>query len=439
MQKTALLALTLALSAFAWCQPAPSKVLAKPTPGQIEWHDMEMEMFLCFDPCTWQNREYDDHSTPPDKINPDKLDTDQWARVAVSMGAKQILFVAKHTGGFCCWQTDTTDYGVKETPWRGGKGDVMRDLSESCRKAGLKLGVYLSPQDDHYGAAVSGKCKTPEKQAVYDKVYRRQLTELLTYYGTISEVWNDGGLVVPAEDILKEHAAGSMIFQGKSATIRWVGNEEGTAPYPAWNAVSREAWQRGATAPDGDPNGEIWLPNEVDTVNVSPHFWFWNSKPERKLRSLDELMGCYYKSVGHGAVLLLNQTPDTTGLIPEADARQAAEFGAEIQRRFGKSLVETSGTGPELTLQLGKPVLLDHAVIMEDLSGGERIREYVLEGLSGTEWKTLARGTAVGHKKIDPFTEPAEISALRLRCTAFEGVPLVRRLAAYAVGAPRQE
>ena len=245
MKKRTLLAILLAASAVAWSQTTPEKPLAKPTPGQVEWQDMDVEMFLCFDPCTWQNREYDDHSTPLDKINPDKLDTDQWARVAVSMGAKQILFVAKHTGGFCWWQTDTTDYGVKETPWRGGRGDVMQVLSESCRKNGLKLGVYLSPQDDHYGAKTSGRCDTPEKQTVYDKIYRQQLTELLTRYGTISEVWNDGGLVVPAEDILKEHAKDAMIFQGKSATLRWVGNEDGYAPYPAWNAVSREAWQRG--------------------------------------------------------------------------------------------------------------------------------------------------------------------------------------------------
>ncbi len=437
MKMTMLLAAILTVPTIALCQSTPEKPLAKPTAGQVEWHDMEMEMFLCLDPCTWQNREYDDHSTPLDKINPDRLDTDQWARVAVSMGAKQILFVAKHTGGFCWWQTDSTDYGVKETPWRGGKGDVMKDLSESCRKAGLKLGIYLSPQDDHYGAKLSGRCDTPEKQAVYDKVYRQQLTELLTRYGTISEAWNDGGLVVPAEDILKEHASGAQIFQGKSASIRWVGNEDGYAPYPAWNAVSREAWQRGATAADGDPNGEIWLPNEVDTVNVSPHFWFWNSNPERKLRSLDELMDCYYKSVGHGAVLLLNQTPDSSGLIPEADAQQAAAFGAEVQRRFGRSLAETSGKGQELELDLAKPTLVDHAVIMEDIREGERIREYVLEGRSGTEWKVLAQGTAVGHKKIDHLSEPVEISALRLRCTASEGTPLVRKLAAYRVGASR--
>ncbi len=437
MRKVLSFAVVLSMSLAGYSQTTPEKPLARPTAGQLEWQDMEMEMFLCFDPCTWQNREYDDHSTPLDKINPDQLDTDQWVRVAVSMGAKQVLFVAKHTGGFCWWQTDTTDYSVKETPWRDGKGDVMKDLSESCRKAGLKLGIYLSPQDDHYGAKTSGRCDTPEKQAVYDRVYRQQLTELLTRYGTISEVWNDGGLVVPAEDILKEHASGAMIFQGKSATIRWVGNEDGRAPYPAWNAVSREAWQRGATAADGDPDGEIWLPNEVDTVNVSPHFWFWNSSPKRKLRSLDELMDCYYKSVGHGAVLLLNQTPDRSGRIPEADAEQAAAFGAEVQRRFGRSLAETSGTGPELELDLGKSMKVDHIVIMEDIREGERVREYVVEGRVGTEWKSIAQGKALGHKKIDRLDEAVEVSAVRLRCTLSEGIPQLRKLAVYNTEASR--
>jgi alpha-L-fucosidase len=148
-------------------------------------------------------------------------------------------------------------------------------------------------------------------------------------------------------------------------------------------------------------------------------------------------MDCYYKSVGHGAVLLLNQTPDTTGLIPEADARQAAAFGAEVQRRFGRSLAETSGTGPELVLDLGKPTPVDHAIIMEDIREGERIRAYVVEGRFGAEWKTLAQGTAVGHKKIERFAEPAKISALRLRCTATEGVSIVRKLAAYDISAVR--
>jgi hypothetical protein len=285
--------------------------LAKPTPEQIEWHDMEIEMFLCLDPCTWQDREYDDHSTPLEKINPAKLDTDQWVRVAESMGAKQIVFVAKHTGGFCWWQTETRDYGVRSTPWRGGKGDVVSDLAESCRKRGIKLGIY--------------------------------------------------------------------------------------------------------------------------------------------------------RSVGHGAVLLLNNTPDTSGLIPAADARRSAEFGAEIRRRFGrsiadttglipegdvergaefaaevrrrfgKSLAETSGLGRMIQLDLEKPTWIDHVISMEDIRHGERVRRYVVEGLAGSSWQPLCDGTAISHKKIDRF-DPVEVTRVRLRIEEAATTPRIRKLAVYTAG-----
>ncbi|MCX6635617.1 MAG: alpha-L-fucosidase, partial [Acidobacteria bacterium] len=151
-----------------------------PTPEQIAWHQMEIEMFVCLDPCTWQGREYDDHSTPLSKINPAQLDTEQWCEAAESFGAKQILFVAKHTGGFCWWQTQTTDYSVRSTPWRGGQGDVVKDLAESCRKRGMKLGVYLSPQDAKLKAGTGGRCADAAAQDAYTKIYRQQLTELLT-------------------------------------------------------------------------------------------------------------------------------------------------------------------------------------------------------------------------------------------------------------------
>jgi len=408
-------------------------MLAKPTAEQVAWQDMEVEMFLCLDPCTWQNREYDDHSTPLDKINPEKLDTDQWVATAKAMGAGQILFVAKHTGGFCWWQTDTTDYGVRNTPWRGGKGDVMKDLAESCRKGGIKLGVYLSPCDDVFGAAGGGRCKTSEAQERYTKIYRQQLTELLSRYGEISEVWFDGGNVIESGDILARYAPKAMVFQGPHATIRWVGNEEGFAPYPAWNGVAKaDAQSGGATAANGNPDGDAWLPNEVDTVNVSPHFWFWNNKPERTLRSVDELMDCYYRSVGHGAVLLLNQTPDTTGLIPEADVKRAAEFGAEIKRRFGKSLAETQGKGDVIELTLEKPARIDHVITMEQITEGERVREYVIEGLVAGAWKELCKGSAIGHKKIDRF-DPVEVGGVRFRCIKSAAEPLIRRLAVYCV------
>jgi len=405
--------------------------LAKPTPEQAAWQDMELGMFIHFAPNTWQDLEGDDRSTPLEKINPAALDTDQWVSVAESMGAKYIVFVAKHVGGFCMWQTDTTDYSIKNTAWRGGKGDVLADLSASCRKRGIKLGVYLSPRDDAHGVATGGKCSDPAKQAEYDKLYRQQLTEVLSKYGELCEVWFDGSNIIEVGDILKQYAPHAVIFQGKYASIRWVGNEDGTAPYPAWNAVKDSAPQGGATAADGDPSGRQWLPNECDARMRRD--WFWSSKNADTLKSVDELMSMYYQSVGHGAVLLLNATPDTTGRIPEADARRAAEFGVEIQRRFGKSLAETSGTGNTVEWSFATPTTVDHIITMEDITQGERVREYILEGLQNGAWKELCKGTAIGHKKIDRF-KPASVEKIRLRVIQSAAEPRIRKLAAYSVG-----
>jgi len=403
--------------------------LAKPTPDQAAWHDLEVEMFLCLGPATWQNVEYDTLATPLSQIDPAKLDTDQWARVAVAMGAKQIVFVAKHTGGFCWWRTDTTVYGVKEIPWRGGKGDVVADIEKSCSRYGLKLGIYLSIQDDHWARANNRPLDRNAYGEAYNEVYRRQLTEVLTRYGRIDEIWFDGGISIPIDDIIKKHAPHAILFQASGKLdnkIRWVGNEEGYSDYPYWNAV-READLT------GDPDGTVWMPAEVDTINVKPHYWFWNNRPERKLRSLDELMDCYYRSVGYGCVLLLNQTPDTTGLIPAPDAKRAAEFGAEVKRRFSKSIAETHGNGGMLDLDLASPATIDHIVTMEDITEGQRVREYVLQGKVDGHWKELCHGTSIGHKKIDRI-QPITVEAVRLICTKSVGEPIIRKLAVYYAG-----
>jgi len=406
--------------------------LARPTPEQVEYQDMELQMFVCLDPCTWQDRDYDDHSTPLEEINLELLDTDQWCEVAKSWGAGQILFVAKHTGGFCWWQTDTSEYSVKNTPWRDGKGDVLNDLAESCRKYDLKLAVYVYPGDDTWGAYIGGGGRTtdPEKQEGYNKVFRQQLTEVWTRYGAIAELWFDGSCIIEIGDLIERYAPKAMILQSPHATLRWVGNEQGWAPYPAWNAVRREDGETGvATAAHGDPDGDMWMPLEVDTVNVHPHWWFWKSQG-RTLKTVDELMQHYYDSVGRGAVLLLNSTPDTTGLIPEEDVAQYAAFGAEIKRRFGQSIAETTGEGEIVELDLGAPTRVNHVITMEDIREGERVREYVLEGLADGEWRQLAEGTSIGHKRIDCF--PAvEIEKLRIRVTGSAADPHIRRLAAF--------
>jgi len=413
----------------------PSRIqaeLPKPTPQQIEWQDAEMGMFLHFAPNTWQDLEGDDLSTPLNKINPTKLDTDQWARTAKSMGCKYLVFVAKHVGGFCWWQTDTTEYSVKNTAWRSGKGDVMADVAKSCMKYGLKLGVYLSPADRRHGIEVGGQAPNAEEQAKYTKIFRTQLTELLTKYGPIFEVWFDGSLKFDVGDILKKHASNAVVFQGPQASIRWVGNEEGYAPYPCWNGAKFDPKTWGTlTAADGNPDGDRWLPSEVDCRMRDT--WFWNTKNESSVKPLDKLMEMYDASVGHGAVLLLNNTPDPTGLIPATDVKRAKEFGDEIKRRYGLPIIYSQGQGNTVEAMPSSPSTIDTAITMEDTTGGERIRSYVIEGMIDGEWKELASGTAVGHKKIDHF-EPVKISKVRIRVTKSVGTPLIRRIAVCRTG-----
>lgn len=414
--------------------PPPATQSARPSAAQLAWQDLELGMFIHFGPNTWQEQEYDDRSTPLDAMSPD-IDTDQWVATAVGMGARYIVMVAKHVGGFCWWQTATTEYSVRNIPWRNGEGDVMADLARSCAARGMQLGVYLSPRDDSVGAGGSGRCATPEAQEAYDRLYRQQLTELLTRYGPIMELWLDGSSIVPTIDLVQRHAPDAMIFQGPNATIRWVGNEDGFAPYPCWNSLAAiDAGTGVATAMHGDPLGDRWMPIEVDVSLRRPN-WFWSTTNHANLLSLDQLLEIYYRSVGRGAQLLLNVTPDRSGRVPQGDVDRLAELGGEIRRRFARSVAETDGTGPEVILELGGPTRVDHVILEEALGDGERVRAWRLDGSSAGGWRTLAEGSAIGHKRIQPIA-PAELTAVRLTVTRAEGEPTIRRLAVFDVGSP---
>jgi len=414
--------------------PGPRAV---PTPDQIAWQDLEVGMFCHFAPNTWQDTESDNLSTPLFAIDPAKLDTDQWARTALSFGAKYVVFVAKHQGGFCAWQTRTTEYSIRNTPWRGGKGDVLADISASCRKFGLKLGVYISPRDDNFGAKTGGICATPELQTRYNAMYREQLTEVLSRYGPMVEVWFDGSTAAPVGDILKKFQPHAMVFQGPAATIRWVGNEDGVAPNPCWNGIDRADARTGtATSLNSDPDGDTWMPSEVD-VSIRRPDWFWSTTNANKVLTPDQLLSVYYDSVGRGCQLLLNIPANRDGLLAEPDCASARAFGLEIQRRFAKPVAETSGTGSTITLTLPNPTRIDTVILQEDTAYGERIREYRLEfrsaGRSGGAWQPLGTGTSVGHKRIQPVP-PAAIDALRLVTTQHVGTPILRTLAVFDTG-----
>jgi alpha-L-fucosidase len=405
----------------------------------MHWLQKERMMFVCLDPCTWQGREYDNHSFPVEKMYMSALNTDQWCETARLWGAETILFVAKHTGGFCWWQTQTSDYSIRNTPWRGGKGDVLKDLSESCRKYGLELGIYVYPGDETWGAGIGsgGVTEDPAKQEAYNKVYRQQMKEVLTQYGPVSEVWFDGSCSIPVDDLLRKYAPDAVVFQGPSASLRWVGNEDGIGPDPNWYTLSSKDLATGvATALHSDVNGDVYVPVEVNVplLKHGGHKWFWAPDTDHLLMTDEELMMRYYKSVGRGSILLLNSTPDTSGLIPASHVARYKAFGKEIAARFGHPLKRTEGSGETLETGFSKPTEINHTILQENLSKGQRVIEYVIEGSAdgGKTWKKLYGGSSVGHKKIDRFST-VSVNRVRVRFVKNKATPDIVNFAVYNV------
>ncbi len=412
--------------------------IPRPSLEQYFWHEQERIMFVCLDPCTWQNREYDDFSTPLDSMVLPDLDTDEWCKAAMSWGAKEILFVAKHSGGFCWWQTETTDYSVKNIPWRNGEGDLLEELAASCGKYGLNLGIYVYPGDETWGAGIGsgGKTRDPSKQEMYNDIFRTQLKETLTKaskYTHVTEVWFDGSCIIQVGDILEEYAPRAVVFQGPHATIRWVGNERGNLnPNNSWSTLFRDDLSTGtATAQHSSEYGNVWAPLEVNTT-LYDHYWFWSKEKEAYRKSLDELMRVFYASVGNGAVMLLNSTPNIRGVLPEEDITLYQALGDEIKRRFKEPITSNSGNGESLSLNFLKPTLVNHVSIMENYWFGERIRKFKVEGFTGKKWKLLAEGKHIGRKRILWF-EDTPVTKLRLKIDSAVDLPLIKDFSAYYV------
>ncbi len=343
------------------------------------------------------------------------------------------------------WQTDTTDYSIKNTPWRNGKGDVLADVAASCKKFGLKLGVYVCPRDDKHGAKTGGICDTLELQEKYNSMYRQQWTEVLSRYGPLVECWFDGSSATPVGDLLSKYQPHAMVFQGPNCTIRWVGNEDGFAPNPLWNGIDRAQAKTGTSTPlNSDPDGNTWLPSEVD-VSIRRPNWFWSTKNDNRVLTPDQLMSIYYNSVGRGAQLLLNIPANRDGLLPDKDAASAKSFGDEVKRRFSKPIASTRGNNTSITLKLPSPNLkldkgvpVDTVILQEEISKGERVRAYTIEGLvwhgdRAALWTKLADGTSIGHKRIQPIPV-SSVSELRLTITDHAGTPAIRTFAAYNIG-----
>lgn len=414
------------LVAAGWAEPTAGEnqmAPVKPTPEQAAWQDLECIGFAHFGMNTFTDREWGQGDEDPSLFNPTELDAGQWVRALKTAGIRLLILTAKHHDGFCLWPSRYTEHSVKNSPWRGGKGDVVREVAEACRAGGVKFGVYLSPWDRHqptYGSPA------------YNEFFLNQLRELLTGYGPIAEVWFDGACGEGPNGRKQEYdwdAYYSLVRQLQPKAliaicgpdIRWVGNESG---------VARENESSVQPAPSG--TGWQWYPAECD-VSIRPG-WFYHPAEDTQVKTLEQLLDIYYKSVGRNSVLLLNVPPDRRGLMHENDVRRLAEFGAEIERRFGKSLAETGGRGDVVELPLGGPTLIDHVIAMEDIRQGERARDYLVEGLVNGDWAEVWRGGVIGHKRIMRVA-PVELSAVRLRCLQSDGEPIICKLAVYNTGA----
>jgi alpha-L-fucosidase len=421
---TCILIAILSLPAFAQTQNFSD---IKPSPQQVEWQDLEFGVIIHFSTNTFLDREWGDGKADPKTFNPTDFNADQWMQAIQAAGAKYVVLVAKHHDGFCLWPTEQTDYSVKSSPWKNGKGDLVREVSDAAHKYGLKFGVYLSPWDRHEPRY--------ENSAEYDKYYAAELDELAGNYGDLVEFWLDGagsaGHVYNFPHIIEElrtYQPNTLVFADTGlfeyGDIRWVGNEAGNIPYENWNVIDRHGYLR-------------WRPVEVDTPLRKLH-WFWHPNDEASLKSLPELIATYEQSVGHGGQLMLGLAPDRRGLLPESDVARLKEFGEAIRQRYSASqnLVPkhtceeekeecaldndpstfwTASSGSHtatLEVSFPQPVKFDTALTSEWLVDGQKIQHYRIEVRDGKTWKPVFEGHAIGHKKVDHF--PA-VSASKVR------------------------
>lgn len=395
-------------------------------------------MFLHFGVNTFTDREWGDGREDPAIFTPSALDAMQWARTARDAGFRALVLTAKHHDGFCLWPTRTTSHSVAASPWRNGSGDVVREFVDACHRTGLRAGLYLSPWDRNHPAYGD----SPR----YNDVYVAQLTELLTNYGPIAEVWFDGangegpGGKRQAYDwpriwgTVRCLQPDAVIFSDAGPDVRWCGNERGTGGDPNWSTVDPVAVPYpGADGPGiidalqhGDPAGTVWRPAEVD-VSIRPG-WFNHSAEDDRVRSVDDLLELYFTSVGRNGKLLLNVPPARDGLIHPTDAARLVGFRETRARLFEHDVAadarrETAADG-SLTYTPPRAQTIAIARLGEDIARGQHVSRFTLEGADESgAWRTLATGTTIGYARLLRFA-PAVLRRVRVRIDEAVGGPV---------------
>jgi len=438
-------------------KPASAQKLVLPTPAQIAWQDCEVGVLYHFDlPVAAGNYSLQDASRrtfDPQLYQPKKLDTDQWLAAAAAAGAGYAIFTATHFNGFMQWQSDVYPYGLKQTNWRNGKGDVVADFMASCRKVGIRPGVYFSVNRnaffgvyDHY--VDGGKGRGTPAQEGFNRIAEKMTEELCSRYGPLIELWFDAGTKTPEEGgpdvlpIFDKYQPGAVFYHSMArGDHRWIGNEEGYANYPCWATMPDRGQTLRHNTPEGrkllatgDPDGPAWSPGMVDVPLRGAgkiHSWIWKPNEEHAIQPTDVLVRMYQKSVGRNCNFIIGAVIDRDGLVPESDAKRLGEFGAEVKRRYGKPSGVTEGEGATIQLNLPKPTTIDTVIAMEDIAQGERVREYQVSGLlAGGEWQKLCSGQSIGHKRIQEF-RLATVAAVRIEFPKSIATPKLRHLSVY--------
>ena len=458
--------------------PPPEPLSPLPEARQLLWHEMEFYAFVHFNMNTFTDMEWGTGGESPELFNPTELDCQQWARVCSEAGMKGIILTAKHHDGFCLWPSEYTEHSVKNSPWKNGKGDIVQELADACEDYGLKLGLYLSPWDRNHAAYGTD---------AYIAYFRNQLTELMSNYGEVFEVWFDGanggtGWYGGANEerrvdrktyydwpttrqIVRDLQPNAVMFSDAGPGVRWVGNEAGWAGETNWSILRRDEFYPGSPnykdLTSGHEDGTHWVPAEVD-VSIRPG-WYYHESEDHKVKSVKQLVDIYYNSIGRNASFLLNFPVDRRGLIHERDVEQLMKMVEVIRRDFEMDLAwearieasqvrgdsrkydagEVADGDPEtywatddgvvsasLTFAFSRERTFNRFLIQEYFPLGQRVREFSLEAWVNGAWEEIDRQTTIGTKRILRF-ENVSSDKLRLNILDAKACPAISNVGIY--------
>jgi len=470
----------IALSVHASAQKSPPQPVGPiPSEGQLAWHELEQYAFIHFTTNTFTVKEWGFGDESEKVFNPTAFDAEQWVKTLKASGLKALILTCKHHDGFCLWPSKYTEHSVKNSPFKNGQGDVVKEVSDACRKYGLKFGVYLSPWDRNhadYGTTT------------YIEYYRNQLKELFTNYGPVFEMWFDGAnggdgyyggknekrsingsayYEWPVTlDLVRSMQPGVLFFSDAGPDIRWCGNESGYVNSTNWNTMSTDTLYAGKSGLEkllntGHENGNKWIPAEVD-VSIRPG-WFYHAKEDNKVRSAENLFDIYLKSVGRGSNLLLNIPPDRRGLFHQNDSSSLIQWKKMLDEAFSVNLAlnakvnasSVRGNSPEfeaknlvdaqketywatddntktasVEIDLGKKQPVNYIVIQEYIKLGQRVKSFTVEVQHKNKWQKVANETTIGYKRIIKI-DPVTTQKIRIQITDAKACPVISNIEVY--------